>query len=67
VCGEARFILRADAADFLLADACWRSRRMRVFGTYQSASSIESVPISQRWIWMLCPRGGYQIGFRMVL
>jgi hypothetical protein len=36
VCGEAR----ADAADSSLTDVSWRSRRMRVFDSYQGASTI---------------------------
>jgi hypothetical protein len=39
VCGEARAVLRADAADFHF-NVSWRSRGMRVFGTYQGAPTI---------------------------
>jgi hypothetical protein len=62
VCGEARAVLRAGAADFLL-NGCQLEvstdesvRHIpRCDDDYARGSSIGSVLVSQCWMWMLCP------------
>jgi hypothetical protein len=64
MCAEASTILKAVVTDFFFdgcqlevsTDEC--SAHTRVRQRLCAGPSIESVPVSQCWMWMQCPRVG---------